>query len=475
MRKIKKVHFIGIGGSGMNGIAEVMLGLSYKVTGSDLVSSAVIERLTQLGATIHLGHKAELVKDVDVIVYSSAISSDNVELRYARQQNITAIPRAEMLAEIMRFRHSIAVAGMHGKTTTTSLIASTMAANGLDPTFVIGGKLLSAETNAKLGAGKYMVVEADESDASFLQLRPISVVVTNIEEEHMSFYNNDFSAVQRAFLQFINNIPFYGLAVLCADCEEVRNLLPKVTRPFVTYGFTDRADYQIVEFRQQALLSEFKFKVSEREYTVRLNMPGRHNALNALATIIINEEQGVAIEDSIQALAAFKGVGRRFELKAEYKVVHNMSPVRLIDDYGHHPSEIDATLASARAAWPGSRIVLIFQPHRYSRTRDLLKEFVKTLAQADVLILLDIYSAGEAPIEGISSQALLEMVRKFRGTSTRDNLLYLSSEYNLLHKLPTLVHPNDTIIIQGAGNIGSMVPGVMQAVQAMELSQVEFA
>ncbi|RKZ99859.1 MAG: UDP-N-acetylmuramate--L-alanine ligase, partial [Gammaproteobacteria bacterium] len=413
MRRIRCIHFIGIGGAGMGGIAEVMINQGYKVSGSDLGKNPVTERLSTLGADISFEHVPNNVLGVDVVVVSSAISDSNPEIIAARDRRIPVVPRAEMLAELMRFRHGVAVAGTHGKTTTTSLIASVYAEGELDPTFVIGGLLNSAGTNARLGRSRYLIAEADESDASFLHLQPMVAVITNIDADHMDTYGGDFNNLRDAFVSFLHNLPFYGLAVLCIDNENVRDIIPEVTRPIVTYGFSEDADYRAFDFKQEGNRSFFKVKkrYSSGEFQVELNLPGKHNVLNALASIATSIEDGVEEEAIISALSKFEGIGRRFENNGVMQLGNNKGSFQLIDDYGHHPTEVAATIKAVRNGWPQKRLVMIYQPHRYSRTRDLYEDFANVLSQVDVLMLLDVYSAGEDVIPGADSRSLCRTIR----------------------------------------------------------------
>ncbi|GAB4223717.1 MAG: UDP-N-acetylmuramate--L-alanine ligase [Gammaproteobacteria bacterium] len=457
MGRIKHIYFIGIGGAGMGGIAEVLLNLGYRVSGSDISSNVVTQRLQQLGATIYQGHNPANLQQVDVIVVSSAIAADNPELLAAREALIPVVQRAEMLAELMRFCYGIAIAGTHGKTTTTSLVASIMAEAGLDPTFVIGGLLNSAGTNARLGTSRYLVAEADESDASFLFLNPLIAVVTNIDADHLETYQGDFNRYKQAFLDFLHHLPFYGLAVVCIDDPVVQSLLTQIARPVVTYGFSAQADVRIDDFKQTDLRSEFTIiRGTKAPLAIQLNMAGKHNALNAAAAIAIAEELEVADQSIQAALTKFGGVGRRQQLLAEIELAQGH--VKLIDDYGHHPSEVDATIAALRAAWPEQRLVMIYQPHRYTRTRDLFNDFVRVLAQADVLILLDIYSAGEAPIPGIHSDALSQQIKR---NSTLE-VFYVGEQDDLTTLLREQLLPNDILLLQGAGNIGAIARDLAQ-------------
>jgi len=452
MNRIRRIHFVGIGGTGMCGIAEVLLNLGYRVSGSDLNENANTRRLAELGAKIFFGHAPEHVAESEVVVVSSAVNRSNVEVDAARSQKIPVISRAEMLAELMRFRYSIAVAGTHGKTTTTSLASSVLAEAGLDPTFVIGGRLNSVGTNAQLGKGSYLVAEADESDASFLYLQPMIAVVTNIDRDHMETYSGDFGRLKKAFVEFLHHVPFYGLAVLCLDDPGVRDILPEISKPMKTYGFSPDADIRAVNIRQDGLRSHFSVLRSgcDEPLEVSLNLPGRHNILNSLSVIAVAGELGISDDTIRHALAGFRGIGRRFQINAE--VPFGGSVVTFVDDYGHHPREIAATLDSARQAWPDRRLVLVFQPHRYTRTRDLFEDFVQVLSRTDVLVLLDIYSAGEAPLIGADGRALSRAIR-VRG---QVDPVFVEKVGDLAEVLPGIVEPGDVVLTLGAGSIGQV-------------------
>jgi UDP-N-acetylmuramate--alanine ligase len=451
MRRVKSIHFVGIGGAGMGGIAEVLLNEGYQITGSDLSNNAVVKRLTALGAKITLGHSSENVQDASVIVVSTAISEDNVELIAAQEMRIPVVRRAEMLAELMRFRHGIAVAGTHGKTTTTSLIASVLAQANFDPTFVIGGLLNSAGTNARLGSSRYLVAEADESDASFLHLQPMVSVITNIDADHMETYQGDFEKLKDTYIEFLHNLPFYGVAVVCIDNPVVRELLPRIGRKFITYGFSDDADIRAIDYQQTGQQTHFKvLREGMSDLSISLNLPGEHNVLNALAAIAVAEEEGADSAAIVKALAEFAGIGRRFEHLAELKT--EQGKMQLVDDYGHHPSEVRATVTAMRNGWPEKRLVMVFQPHRYSRTRDLYEDFVEVLSQVDVLILLDVYSAGEAPIASADSKSLARSIRQ-RG---QIEPVYVSDTEQLAEVLAANLRDGDMVITQGAGNIGAV-------------------
>ncbi len=463
MRRIKCVHLIGIGGAGMGGIAEVLLNLGYQVTGSDLSENALTRRLHELGARIMLDHSTDNIEQADVVVVSTAISEDNVELCAAREARIPVVPRAEMLAELMRFRRGIAIAGTHGKTTTTSLVASLLGEGGLDPTYVIGGRLLSSGSNARLGQGEYLVAEADESDASFLYLQPVIAVVTNIDADHLSTYGGDFNALRRTFIEFLHHLPFYGLAVLCIDDDEVRGILPEVTRPVTTYGFAEDADVRAVGLRQTG--SQTRFDVLLNGVTVisdaMLALPGRHNVLNALAAVGVALELGIALEVIRQGLGNFAGIGRRLQSHGE--IASAAGPVLLIDDYAHHPREIEASCEAIRAGWPKRRLVVAFQPHRYTRTHELLDDFAQVLSASDVLLITEVYAAGEAPISGADGRALCRAVRA-RG---KVNPVFVEDLEQLAGALQDVLEANDVVLTLGAGSIGARVPKLCEELRAL--------
>ena len=458
MRRISTIHFIGIGGAGMCGIAEVLLNQGYSITGSDIKKSSNTDRLASMGATIFIGHDSGHVKDADVVVYSSAISFNNPEIRAANKQSLPLIARAEMLAELMRYRHAIAIAGTHGKTTTTSMVASLLAEAGFDPTFVIGGLLNSAGTNARLGESRYLVAEADESDASFMHLQPMVAVVTNIEEDHMATYGGDFENLKKHFIDFLHNLPFYGLAVLCIDDPAVREILPLVSRPKLTYGFSKDADFRIVNLVQSG--STTKFEVLRREKNkalkITLNMPGRHNALNACAAIVIASDEGIESKLIQDGIRNFSGVGRRFDVQGEFQL--KAGKVLLIDDYGHHPTEVAVTLQALRDGWPDRRLVMIYQPHRYSRTKDLYEDFVDVLSETDVLLLLEVYAAGEKKIAGADSRSLCRSIR-LRG---KVDPVYVQKVEDVHGILTDLIRPGDIILTQGAGSVGLLAKELAQ-------------
>ena len=452
MRRIRAMHFVGIGGAGMCGIAEVLLNQGYRISGSDLRQSTVTERLEKLGVTVHIGHRESNVDDADVLVVSTAIDAENPEIRAALERRIPVVRRAEMLAELMRFRHGIAIAGTHGKTTTTSMVTSVLAEAGLDPTFVIGGKLNSAGTNARLGASRYLVAEADESDASFLHLQPMVSIVTNIDADHMSTYGGDFEKLKTTFIEFLHNLPFYGLAVVCIDDDVVRELLPRISRQTITYGFSDDADYRATNLEQKGLFTRFTVErpSGRAPLAITLRMPGRHNVLNALATIAVADDEGVADQDIVAALEKFAGVGRRFSVLGEYQV--GSGDVMLVDDYGHHPRELEVTIDAIRKGFPERRLVMVFQPHRYSRTRDLYEDFVRVLSAADVLLLMDVYPAGEKVIAGADGRSLCGSIRQ-RG---KVDPVFIEREESLETPLKNILRPGDLLLLQGAGDIGSL-------------------
>ena len=452
MRRVRRIHFIGIGGAGMCGIAEVLLNQGYEVSGSDLRGSDVTERLTELGAVIHLGHLAAQVRDKDVVVVSSAITSENPELCAAHELRIPVVARAEMLGELMRYRHGIAIAGTHGKTTTTSLITAIFQAAGLDPTFVIGGLLNSTGTNAQLGAGRYLIAEADESDASFLHLQPMLAVVTNIDRDHMATYDNDFASLQRTFVEFVHRLPFYGSVVLCTDDVNVRSILPDLSRPMLTYGLLDDSDFQATELVVDGPVWRFTVKRPDEhvDLEISLAIPGEHNVLNALAAIAVATDEGLPDKAIVDGLAQFSGVDRRFQVSAGTRI--GTTEVTLVDDYGHHPTEVAAVIETARRVWPGRRLVMAYQPHRYSRTRDLYDDFVKVLSDVDVLVLLDVYPAGEAPIPGADGKALCQGLRQ-RGAI---NPTFAENPTEALALLGELVRDNDILLVQGAGNVNQI-------------------
>ena len=451
MRKVTRIFFVGIGGAGMGGIAEVLLNEGYQVAGSDIQAGAMTQRLTALGADIAIGHKAENVEGANVVVVSSAINEANPEIQFARQQRIPIIRRAEMLAELMRFRHGIAVAGTHGKTTTTSLIATIFGEAETDPTFVIGGLLNSAGTNARLGKSRYLIAEADESDASFLHLQPMMSVVTNIEADHMDTYDGDFSKMTDTYIEFLHNLPFYGQAVVCGDDPVIRDLLPRIGRSVLTYGFNDDNDVRATNIQYQFGRTTFDVTRPGREpLAIELKLSGAHNVLNALAAITVATEEDIEDSAICRALSTFGGIGRRFEVLGEFST--SVGEVTLVDDYGHHPTEVAATIAAARNNWPSQRLVMVYQPHRFSRTRDLYEDFVEVLSQVDCLLLLDVYAASEQPIEGADSRALARSIRA-RGQLEP---VYVGSHEELPSILANQLQNGDIVMTQGAGNIGQL-------------------
>jgi len=458
--RIQSIHFVGIGGSGMSGIAEVLLNLGYSISGSDIQETAVTRRLRSLGARIAIGHEAANVKGVGAIVTSTAVRGDNPEVLAARAARIPVVPRALMLAELMRLKRGIAVAGTHGKTTTTSLVASVLAGGDLDPTFVIGGRLNSAGANARLGHGEYIVVEADESDASFLNLLPVMAIITNIDMDHMDTYGHDVARLKSAFIEFTQRLPFYGSAVLCSDDANVREIIPFVSRPVTTYGIDSEAQVRALNVRAEG--TTMCFDVQRQGATgalpplsLRLNLPGRHNVLNALAAVAVATELGVADEAIAGALESFNGVGRRFTQVGDFDVpaTHGGGRFTLIDDYGHHPVEMLATLRAARGAWPDRRIVLAFQPHRYTRTRDCFEDFVQVLGQADAVLLTEVYSAGEAPLVAADGRALMRALR----VAGKVEPVFVEDVAQMPQAIRDFTRDGDVVIVMGAGSI-SRVP-----------------
>ena len=463
MRRIRRIHMIGIGGTGMSGIAEVLVNLGYEVAGSDLRSSAVTLRLKRMGIQVFIGHAGENLGGADVVVSSSAVDEQNPEVVAARQARVPVVPRAEMLAELMRYRHGIAVAGTHGKTTTTSLIAAVFGEAGLDPTFVIGGLVNSAGSNAQLGASRFLIAEADESDASFLHLQPMVTVLTNIEADHMETYGGDFAVLRRTFLEFLHNLPFYGIAVLCIDDPVIRELLPEVTRQVLTYGFAEDADYRIDSVQPRGLATRFVVHRpgDKPALPVSLNMPGTHNVLNATAAVAVASDEGLDDSAIQRGLDTFAGVGRRFTRLGE--VSFPAGKALLVDDYGHHPTEVKATLESARQAWPERRVVMVYQPHRYTRTRDLYEDFVAVLSSCDALVLLDVYPAGEDAIPGADSRSLTRSIRQ-RG---QVEPVFAERIEDVPDLLCAIVGEGDVVITQGAGNVSQLA----QDLSAMDFSK----
>jgi UDP-N-acetylmuramate--alanine ligase len=459
MGKIRTIHFVGIGGAGMAGIAEVLLNLGYSVSGSDLKLTAVTERLRSLGAQVSAGHAAQNLGEADVVVVSSAVAADNPEVLAAHERRIPLVRRAEMLAELMRFRYGIAIAGTHGKTTTTSLIASVLAEGGVDPTFVIGGKLHSASSNARLGLGKYLVAEADESDASFLHLQPMIAVVTNIDADHLGSYEGDLGRLKQGFLDFLHNLPFYGLAVLCSDDDNTRDLIPRLGRRVASYGFGERADLRAYDVERLGLRSRFKVVSKERREprTFEVNLAGVHNVLNSLAAVAVAAELEISDAALKRALAEFSGVERRLQVNGT--VTTAAGRVTFVDDYGHHPTELAATIAAARGAWPNRRLVVVFEPHRYTRTQALLDDFAQVLSTVDALVLTNVYSAGETPLAGADGKSLARAVR-VRGSVEP---IFIEELGELPSALAQILRADDVVLTLGAGSIGALAPTLPKA------------
>ena len=456
--KVRRIHFVGIGGAGMSGIAEVLVNLGYVVSGSDLAANAASRRLEQLGATVKIGHAAENVADADAVVVSTAVTSDNPEVVAARAKRVPVVPRAIMLAELMRLKQGVAIAGTHGKTTTTSLIASVLAEGGLDPTYVIGGRLTSSASNARLGGGDFIVVEADESDASFLHLQPVIAVVTNIDADHMDTYQHDFARLKQAFIQFLQNLPFYGSAILCIDDRNVREIMPFVSKPIVSYGLGEDAMFRATGMEHAEGAMRFEVLRDKRpNLEVTLNLPGGHNVLNALAAIAVATELGVNDAAICKALAEFRGVGRRFQRYGEVPAADG-GKYTLIDDYGHHPAEMAATLAAARGAFPGRRLVLAFQPHRYTRTRDLFEDFVRVLSTVDAVVLAEVYAAGEPPIVAADGRALVRAIR----VAGKVEPVFVDDIAQMPDAIRHVAKDGDVVVTMGAGSIGN-VPSQLSA------------
>jgi len=453
MRRIRRIHFIGIGGTGMCGIAEVLHNQSYDVSGSDLRVSPTTERLVAAGIDVHIGHVANNVQDVDVVVASAAIDESNPEYREAMRLRIPVVPRAQMLAELMRFRHGVAIAGTHGKTTTTSIIAQIFAEAGRDPTFVVGGLVQAAGSNAGLGQSRYLIAEADESDASFLHLQPMVAVVTNIDADHMETYGGEFGRLQDTFVEFLHNLPFYGLAVVCLDDEDLVEILPRVNRPLLTYGFNEKADYRISDVTHLAHRTKFTLQRPDGHLpiTAELQVPGVHNVLNAAAAIAVATDEGVDTQAIVTGLEAFRGVGRRFEVLGEFSVA-NQGKAMLVDDYGHHPKEVAATVQAIRDGYPNKRLIMVFQPHRYTRTRDLYEDFVQVLSTVDVLLVTSVYSAGEDPIAGADSPQLCHSIRQ-RGLV---DPIYVEHIEDVPDLIKDLIAADDLVITQGAGSVSQI-------------------
>lgn len=461
MRRINRVHFVGIGGSGMSGIAEVMLSLGYQVQGSDLKRGASVKRLESLGAMIFIGHDAANVRDADAIIVSSAVNEANPEVVAAREALLPVVPRAEMLGELMRFRYSIAVSGTHGKTTTTSLVASVLAEGGLDPTFVIGGRLKSADANARLGQGEYLVAEADESDASFVHLKPMLAIVTNIDADHMATYDGDIEKLKSGFIEFLHNLPFYGLAILCVDDPGVTEILSDVGRSILTYGVDSEADIRAENIQFSGASTTFDVRRTGRDDVLQINLrlPGMHNVRNALATIAVASELQISDHAVVAALDKFEGIDRRFQNLGT--VASKNGEVMMVDDYGHHPTEIAATLDAARSGWPGKRLVLAFQPHRYTRTRDLLDDFAAVLSDADVLVILEVFAAGEDPIAGADGRAIARAVRTRGGVEP----VFVETLEELPAVLEDLLEDGDLVLTMGAGDIGAFAAGLPERIE----------
>jgi len=453
MRRIRRIHFVGIGGSGMCGIAEVLLNQGYEISGSDISANPSVKRLTKAGAIVFIGHDESNIDGANVVVKSSAVTIENPEIASAHTRGIPVVRRAEMLAELMRYRHGIAIAGTHGKTTTTSLITAILAEAGRDPTFVVGGRVNSVGTNAKLGGSRYLVAEADESDASFLHLQPMVSVVTNIEADHMQTYGFDFEVMKKTYIEFLHNLPFYGLAVMCIDDDVIRGLLVDVARPLLTYGFSEDAGYRLRDLRAEKRQCHFMIDRPDGQSSLQisLNIPGHHNALNAAAAIAVASDEGISDQAIIDGLSKFGGVGRRFEVIGEYPVTGG--DAMLVDDYGHHPTEVKATIQAIRDGWPEKRLVMVFQPHRYTRTRDLYEDFVQVLAEVDVLLVLDVYSAGEEPIPGAGSKNLCGSIRQRGGIDP----IYVESIEAVPYLLGELVRGDDFVMTQGAGSVSKLV------------------
>jgi UDP-N-acetylmuramate--alanine ligase len=449
--KVRRIHFVGIGGAGMSGIAEVLVNLGYQVSGSDLSENAATKRLAKLGAKVQLNHKAEHIEGADAVVVSTAVRGDNPEVMAARARRVPVVPRALMLAELMRLKQGIAIAGTHGKTTTTSLVASVLAEGGLDPTFVIGGRLTAAGSHARLGAGDFIVVEADESDASFLHLQPVIAVVTNIDADHMDTYQHDFARLRQAFVQFLQNLPFYGTAVLCADDPHVREILPFVSKPVLTYGTAADATLRAENIAHDAGRMRFRALRGKSAFDVTLNLPGHHNVLNALAAIAVATELGVPEKAIARALAEFHGVGRRFQRYGEV-ALEDGGAFTLIDDYGHHPAEMAATLEAARGAFPGRRLMLAFQPHRFTRTRDLFEDFVKVLSTVDALVLAEVYPAGEPPIVAADGRSLARAVR----VAGKVEPVFVEDIGEMPAAIRRVAADGDVVVTMGAGSIGNV-------------------
>lgn len=466
--KVKHVHFVGIGGSGMSGIAEVLFNLGYRVSGSDLADNLATRRLKNMGAIVHIGHASEYISTADAVVTSTAVKDDNPEVMAARERNIPVVPRALMLAELLRLRRGIAIAGTHGKTTTTSLVASILAEAGMDPTFVIGGRLEAAGCHAKLGAGEFIVVEADESDASFLYLQPVLTVVTNIDADHMDTYGHDFNRLKQTFVEFLQHLPFYGMAVLCIDDANVREILPNVSKPITTYGLSEEAEVRAIDIQHKQGRMHFTAVIGvnghARKLKITLNLPGVHNIKNALAAIAVSNELGIADTAIIKALSEFSGVERRFQNYGDIKLAGKES-FTLIDDYGHHPVEMEATIMAARGAFPGRRLILAFQPHRYTRTRDAFEDFVRVMSTVDVLLLTEVYAAGEESIVAADSKSLIRAVRMLGKVEP----FFVETVDAMASAIHDVVQDGDIVLVMGAGSVASVAPSIAQNKQRLKL------
>ncbi len=469
MGRVRNIHLIGIGGSGMGGIAEVLLNLGYEVSGSDIKENSVTKRLRDNGAKVSIGHAAINAADADAVVVSSAVNEENPEVIQARENRIPVVPRAEMLAELMRFRIGIAIAGTHGKTTTTSLVASVLGEAKLDPTYVIGGRLNSSASHAKLGMGQYLVAEADESDASFLYLQPTMAVITNIDADHLSTYGGDFEKLKDTFAEFLHHLPFYGLAVMCTDNETIRDMLPQVTRPVITYGIDHDSDFMAYDIEQTGTKVSFSVKRKDKsdDLQVTLNLPGNHNVLNALAAIAIADEMDIEDKYIQAALEGFQGIGRRFQMNGSLEKPEG--EVLFVDDYGHHPVEVEATLQAARASWPDKRLVLVFQPHRFSRTRDLFDDFAHVLSSVDSLLLTEVYAAGEDKIPGADGRSLARAVRQ-RG---KVDPIFVEDIEELPEVLSGMLNGGDIVLTMGAGSIGTVARDLVEQINAQTVGETK--
>lgn len=465
---VNRIHFIGIGGVGMSGIAEVLQNLTYKVSGSDIANSVTLRRLSQLNIKTFIGHDAKNLQNVDVVVISSAVKHDNPEVIEAKRLNIPVVPRAVMLAELMRMKQGIAIAGTHGKTTTTSLVASVLAEAGLDPTFVIGGRLNSADANAKLGSGDYIVVEADESDASFLNLLPVMAVVTNIDEDHMETYGHDFEKLKSSFVEFLHRMPFYGAAIVCIDDAAVREIVPSLARPVITYGLTEEAQIRAVDVQarngQMTFTVQLNNEESKSAFPIELNLPGLHNIRNALAAIAVALELEIDVVSIQKALAQFRGVDRRFQNYGNLTLTDG-SVFTLVDDYGHHPVEMKATIEAARGAYPGRRLVLAFQPHRYSRTRDCFEDFIKVMSSVDAILISEVYAAGEAKIVGADSRSLCRAIR----LHSKIEPIFVDDIQNMATEILAIAKDGDVVLCMGAGSIGATPKNIVNIVQKLKV------